>query len=79
MRDDIITIYENNIPKEYKLLMIIDKDFNYIIYTDKENTKIDKDLYVAKVTNINDIKETLPINEDEWKMIEEEYFKVINL
>ncbi len=78
MKDDLITIYKDGKEIEYKLLMIIDKEYKYIIYTDKDNNELDKNLYVAKVNSIDEIDETLPLSDDEWVMVENEYKKVIN-
>ena len=77
MNNDIIKINSNGIDKDYRVLFIIDKGFYYIIYTDLNNQQFNKNLYVAKVTNISKISNTLPISDDEWKMIESEYMKVI--
>ena len=78
MNKDIITLYdENDSPKEYKLLMVIDKEFKYIIYTDIDNQNIKKNLYAIKIKDYSD-KETIPIDENEWNMIENQYKKIIN-
>lgn len=75
---DIIKIYdENNNPKEYKVLLIIDSEYKYIIYTDTSQEEIDKGLMVAKVKSLENINETMPISDDEWKMIEKEYQKLL--
>ena len=75
---DIIKIYdENNNPKEYKVLLIIDSEYKYIIYTDTSQEEIDKGLMVAKVKSLENINETMPISDDEWKMIETEYQKLL--
>ncbi len=77
MNNDRITITLNGIKKEYKLLLIIQKDYYYIIYTDINNTELNKNLYVAKVDSLENINSTLPINDLEWLMLEEEYTKII--
>lgn len=75
---DIIKIYdENNNPKEYKVLLIIDSEYKYIIYTDPSQKEIDKGLMVAKVKSLENVNETIPISDDEWKMIEKEYQKLL--
>ncbi len=77
--NDIITLYdENNQTKDYKLLLVIDKDFKYIIYTDLDNNNIKNDLYAIKVKSLNNNEETISINDSEWNMIEEEYNKIVN-
>ena len=79
MNNDIITLYdENNLKYEYKLLFVIDKEYKYIVYTNVDNINIKKDLYVIKVKSLNNNEETIPITDDEWKMINEEYQKIIN-
>ena len=78
MKNDIITIYTNNQRKDYHLLMILDKEYKYVIYTDIENKDLDKNLYVAKVKSIDKLDETMPISDDEWSMIEEEYHKILS-
>lgn len=73
-----IKIFENDVTKEYKVLLVIDKDYKYVIYTDKDNYQLDKNLMVAKVKSINEMNESLPITDDEWKMIEDNYQKILN-
>lgn len=73
-----IKIFENDVTKEYKVLLVIDKDYKYVIYTDKDNYQPDKNLMVAKVKSINEMNESLPITDDEWKMIEDNYQKILN-
>ncbi len=77
IKQDIITIYKDNVLTEYKLLLIIQKEYNYIIYTDMDNMNPNKDLYVAKVKSIDNLEETLSISEEEWKMIEAEYQRIL--
>ncbi len=75
---DKIKIYDkDNNLKEYKVLLIIDLDYKYIIYTNINNNNLEKDLLVAKVKSLDDINETLEISDEEWKMIEERYQKII--
>ena len=79
MNNDIITLYdENNLKHEYKLLFVIDKEFKYIVYTNVDNYNIKKDLYVIKVKSLNNNEKSIPITDDEWKMINDEYQKLIN-
>ena len=78
MKNEIITIYEDGKKKEYKLLMVLQKEYKYIIYTNKDNPHLDKNIFVAKVNNLESINETLPLTEDEWEMLESEYKKIIN-
>lgn len=79
MNKDIITLLdEDNKPTDYKLLMVIDKEYKYIIYTDIDNQDIKKDLYVIKTKELKDNEESISINDDEWKMIEKTFNKLIN-
>lgn len=79
MDNDILTLYdENNIEKDYKLLCVINKGFKYIVYTNINNNDFRNNLNVIKVEFIDNNQESLPITDDEWKMIEEEYLKIIN-
>jgi uncharacterized protein YrzB (UPF0473 family) len=79
MNKDIISLYdENNQKKEYKLLMIISKEYKYLIYTDIDNMDLNKNMYAIKTKELNKLEEILPISEEEWKTIEEEYNKIIN-
>ena len=75
---DRITLYdENDNKKEYKVLLIIDEEYKYIIYTDLENNDIRENLMVAKVKSLDNLEKTLPITPDEWQMIEDKYKKII--
>ncbi len=79
MDNDIITLYDNNNQKhEYKLLLVLNKEFKYLIYTNIENNDIKKDLYVIKIKALNTREDTIPITDEEWKMIENEYQNLIN-
>lgn len=79
MNKDIISLYdENNQKKDYKLLMIISKEYKYLIYTDIDNMDLNKNMYAIKTKELNKLEEILPISEEEWKTIEEEYNKIIN-
>ena len=74
-----IKIYdENNEIKEYKVLLIIDKEYKYIVYTDIDNNDFNKDLMVAKVKSLDNVNETIQIDEKEWEMIEDYYKKAIS-
>ena len=77
MEDKIVLMDENNQEKEYKLLAIIDKEDKYIIYTDLNNLDITNNLYVVKVKELNNNTLTIPITDDEWNMINEEYLSII--
>ena len=77
MNKNIITIYDNENILKYKILLVIKKDYNYIIYTDLNNENINKNLYAIKILDFND-QSPLPINDDEWQMINNEYNKLIN-
>lgn len=77
MGEDVLTIFDENGKEEYRLLLIIEKEFKYIVYTNKENIKVDKDLYAIKVKSLNDNEDILPISDNEWKMIEQEYQKLL--
>ena len=79
MNKDILTIYDNEgNTKDYKLLLVIDKEFKYLIYTDLDNINIKKNLYAVKIKDLNRSADTLPIDDNEWEMIEETYKKLIN-
>ena len=79
MDSDIITLYDNNNQKkDYKLLLVINSEYKYVIYTDIENTDINKDLYAIKIKEFNNNEETIPITDSEWEMIENELKKLIN-
>lgn len=78
MNKDIITIYDNdNLPKEYKLLMVIDNEFKYIVYTDTENDNLNKNIFVTKIQDFNS-NETLSITDDELNMVNNKYQEIIN-
>lgn len=79
MKNDIITVYNNkNEKKDYKLLMVIEKEYKYIIYTDIDNHDIYHNLYVAKTNSLSNINNTLSISPEEWTIVENEYQKIIN-
>ena len=74
-----IKIYDDkNELKEYKVLLVIDMENKYVIYTNIDNDNPHKDLMVAKLKSLKGENETLPITDAEWEMIEQEYLKVIN-
>ena len=79
MKENIITIYDsdNNINK-YKILLIIKKDYLYIIYTDMDNYNLKNNLYAVKTKSLES-NEVIPINEDEWQMIEEKFKNSISI
>ena len=77
MEDKIILLDENNQEKEYKLLAIIDKEDKYIIYTDLDNLDITNNLYVVKIKELNNNTSIIPITDEEWNMINEEYSSII--
>ena len=53
MDEDIITLYDdNNQSTDYKLLLVIDKNYQYLIYTDLDNMDISKNLYAIKINNL---------------------------
>ena len=62
MNNDIITIYDGNHSKDYKLLCIIDKEYKYLIYTERYNMDVSNNLYAIKVNSL-DNKEILTIIE----------------
>ena len=75
---DIITLYdENNNKKDYKVLLVINDEYKYIIYTDIDNKDLRNNLMVAKVKSLDNLSETLQINQDEWKYIENKYKEII--
>lgn len=79
MDRDIITLYDNNNQKkDYKLLLVINSEYKYVIYTNIENTDINKDLHAIKIKEFNNNEETIPITDSEWEMIENELKKLIN-
>ena len=77
MNKNIITIYDSENIEKYKILLVIKKDYNYIIYTDINNDSIKKNLYVVKTLDFNNLT-PITINDDEWQMINSEYNKLIN-
>ncbi len=80
MDEDIITLYDdNNQSTDYKLLLVIDKNYQYLIYTDLDNMDISKNLYAIKINNLKSNEEAIPITEEEWNMIENTYQKLISL
>lgn len=79
MSKDIITLYDNNNQKkDYKLLMVINKEYKYLIYTDLDNNDFHKNLYAIKTKVLKSQEETIPITNDEWIMIENTYTNLIN-
>ena len=77
MGENILTIYdENDNVKDYKILLVIENDYKYIIYTDLNNYNIKKNLYAIKLNSLES-NETLFINNSEWKMLEKEYNNLI--
>ena len=77
MEDKITLINENNEQKDYKLLAIIDIDYQYIIYTDLDNNDFKHNLYAIKVKDINLDNNILPISDEEWNIINNEYMSII--
>ncbi len=75
MNEDTIILLENNVEKEYCLLLTIDN--KYIIYTDIDNNNINKNIYVIKVDSINDNQSILPITDDELNIINQKYLELI--
>ena len=71
MNKDTIKLLENNTEKEYRLLSIIDN--KYIIYTDIDNINIYKDIYVVKVNQVGDNQNTIPISDEELKIVNQKY------
>ena len=77
MGNNILTIYdENNNTKDYKVLLVIENEYRYIIYTDLNNYNIKKNLYAIKLKSL-DSTEPIYINDTEWKTIENEYQNLI--
>ena len=77
MDENIIKIHHSDGSiKDYKILVTIKKEYYYIIYTDLGNTNIKEDLYAIKTKSF-DNNEALPIIDDEWLMIEQEYNNLI--
>lgn len=75
--NDVISLNINNVIEDYRLLYIIDKEYKYVIYTDINNENITKKLYAIKVKSFVNNETTLPISDDEWKMIENKYHELI--
>lgn len=75
--NDVISLNINNVIEDYRLLYIIDKEYKYVIYTDINNENITKKLYAIKVKSFVNNEKTLPISDDEWKMIENKYHELI--
>lgn len=79
MNNDLITLYDsNNQKKDYKLLLVIDNEYKYVIYTDIDNTDINKNLYAIKIKEFNNNEETIPISDTEWEMIENKLKELID-
>ena len=79
MNNDLITLYDNNNQKkDYKLLLVIDKEYKYVIYTDIDNTDINSNLYAIKIKEFNNNEETIPIDDDELLMIENKLKELID-
>lgn len=77
MSDNILTVYdENDNPKDYKILLVLEDDYKYIIYTDLNNYNIKKSLYAIKLSSLEST-EPLYINDEEWKKLEKEYLNLI--
>ena len=80
MKEELITIIdENNQKKDYKVLLIIDKEYKYIIYTNIDNNDLRHNLYVAKVKSLDNINDTMEITSSEWEMIEKEYQSILDV
>ena len=78
MNENVITIYDNeNNKKDYKILLIIEKEYYYIIYTDLKNTNIKNNLNVVKVSSLDKL-DIIPMNNNDWKIVETEYKNLIN-
>ena len=79
MNNDIITVYdENNEKEDYKLLLVINKEYKYLIYTKLNNLNLKRNLYAVKIKDLKSNEETLEISNDEWEMIEKTYKNLIN-
>jgi len=78
MNNDILTVYDDNQKKDYKLLFVINQEYQYIIYTDLDNDDLTKNLYAIKVKSLKDNSNTIPITNEEWLIIEKTYNKLIN-
>ena len=79
MNNDLITLYDNNNQKkDYKLLLVIDKEYKYVIYTDIDNTDINSNLYAIKIKEFNNNEETIPIDDNELLMIENKLKELID-
>lgn len=79
MNKDIITLYDDkNEKKDYKLLLVINKDYKYLIYTDINNMNLKNNIYAIKTKNLKSNEEVLTIDDNEWQMIEETYENIVN-
>lgn len=80
MNNDIISIKgaDGNF-KDYRILLVLNHEYKYIIYTDLGNTNFKENLYVAKVKTLDNLNETLELTDDEWQLVEEEYKKIIDV
>ena len=79
MNNDLITLYDsNNQKKDYKLLLVIDNNYKYVIYTDTDNTDITKNLYAIKIKDFNNNEETIPIDDNELLMLETKLKELID-
>ena len=79
LMNDLLNIYRKNGSRdEYKLLCIIKRDYNYVLYTNFNNTYVKENIYVAKTKNASYLEEILPMDENDWNIVEEEYIKLLN-
>lgn len=79
MNNDLITLYDSNDQKkDYKLLLVIDNNYKYVIYTDTDNTDITKNLYAIKIKDFNNNEETIPIDDNELLMLETKLKELID-
>ncbi len=77
MNDELSIIRQNGQRDEYKLLCIIEKDYKYIIYTNKDNVNIKENLYVAKTKYANYLEEILPMDDNDWEIVNQEYLSLL--
>ena len=77
--NDLITIYRENGKKEkYKLLCVIKKDYNYIIYTNLKNTDVTKNIYIAKTKNASYLEEIQAMDDIDFSFVKETYLNLLN-
>lgn len=74
MEKDILTLVNNDKETKYRLLSVIDN--SYIIYTTIDNFDPTRDINILKIKSLSEL-ETIPITDQEIKMIEKKYLSLL--